>query len=141
MTKSENIVIPEGFKTLSTPVRAEDNIGPFYYRKTDAGLTLGFYTEDKHSNAIGSVHGGVLTVFADYAATMVALSGVKENCATVSLTCDFIGAARLGNWIEAQGEVSGRTGSMTFVSGKLTVMNNVIVSFQAVMRRLQKTKT
>ena len=103
-----------------------------------AGLLLGFRAANRNCNGIGTVHGGVLMAFADYAATMVALSGVRENCATISFTSDFLGAARLGDWVEGRAEVIRRTGSMTFVRGHLAVADELVLSFQTVMRRLKK---
>ena len=76
--------------------------------------------------------------FADYAATMLALSGVKENCATISFTSDFMAAAKLGDWISANGVVVKRTGSLTFLRGQLQVEDELVMSFQGVMRRLKK---
>ena len=131
--------IPEGYKCLHGVSPAEDSIGPFYYRKSDAGLITGFRAGEENCNGIGTVHGGVLMCFADYVVTMLALSGVKENCATISFTSDFISGARLGDWVEGTGEVVRRTGSMTFVSGRLTVDENIVLTFQAVVRRLKKT--
>lgn len=129
---------PADYKTLEGLSPAEDHIGPFYYRKTDAGLVLGFQATTQHCNGLGTVHGGVLMTFADYAVTMLALSGVKENCTTVSFTSDFIAAAKSGDWVEATGTVVKRTGSMTFVNGQLNVDGDVILTFQAVVRRLKK---
>ncbi len=135
--------IPADYKTLAGLSPAEDHIGPFYYRKTGSpenhgGLAMGFRARDQHCNGLGTVHGGILMTFADYAVTMVALAGVKENCATVSFTSDFIAAARSGDWVEAQAEVVKRTGSMTFVNGQLSVEGEVVLNFQAVVRRLKK---
>ena len=90
------IQAPEGYKQLKGISPAEDDIGPFFYRKEgDGGLLMGFRVQAKNCNGIGSAHGGVMMTFADYVATMVALSGVKENCATISCTTDFMGAALL----------------------------------------------
>lgn len=130
--------LPVGYKTLAGLSPAEDHIGPFYYRKSEAGLVLGFLAAEHNCNGIGTVHGGVLMCFADYAVTMLALSGVKENCTTVSFSGDFIAAARCGDWVEAHGSVVKRTGSMTFVNGQLRVGDDVILTFQAVVKRLKK---
>ena len=130
--------IPEGYKSLTGVSPAEDYIGPFYYRKSDQGLNMGFRASAQNCNGIGTVHGGVLMCFADYVVTMLALSGVKENCATISFTSDFVSAARLDDWVEGRGEVVRRSGSMTFVSGQLLVSGSVVLTFQAVLRRLKK---
>ena len=130
--------IPEGYKSLSGISPAEDHMGPFYYRKSEAGLRLGFRAGEHNCNGIGTVHGGVLMAFADFTVTMLALSGVKENCTTISFNSDFISAARLGDWVEGGGQVVKRTGSMTFVNGQLQVGDDVVLTFQAVVRRLKK---
>jgi len=130
--------IPEGYKQLAGVSPAEDDIGPFYYKKTESGLRMGFFAQHKNCNGLGTVHGGVLMCFADYAATMLALSGVRENCATISFTSDFMAGAKLGDWVEASGVVVKRTGSLTFLRGQLQVGEELVLSFQAVMRRLKK---
>ena len=134
----EQVQVPEGYKQLAGVSPAEDDIGPFYYKKTDSGLQMGFIARQKNCNGLGTVHGGVLMCFADYAATMLALSGVRENCATISFTSDFMSGAKLGDWIEANGVVVKRTGSLTFLRGQLQVRDELVMSFQAVMRRLKK---
>ena len=136
---SEQVVdIPDGYKTLTGISPAEDSIGPFYYRKGEDGLALGFHAKPENCNGIGTVHGGVLMCFADYVVTMLALSGVKENCATISFNSDFISGAKLGDWVEGSGAVIRRTGSMTFVRGQLSVAGETVLSFQSVVRRLKK---
>ena len=129
---------PEGYKTITGLSPAEDHMGPFYYQRGEAGLVMGFRAAEHNCNGIGTVHGGVLMSFADYTVTMLALSGVKENCTTISFSSDFIAAARQGDWVEGEGEVVKRTGSMTFVNGRLRVEDSVVLTFQAVVRRLKK---
>ncbi|MEH6589562.1 MAG: PaaI family thioesterase [Halioglobus sp.] len=129
---------PEGFKHYQGVSPAEDNIGPFFYRKVDGELLLGMRAAQKHANGNGAVHGGVLLAFADYAATMLALTGVKETCVTISLNSDFLAGAKLGDWIEGSGEVIKRTGSLTFLRGQLSVEGEPVLTFQSVLRRLQK---
>ncbi len=135
---SEQVLPPEGYKQLVGVSPAEDDIGPFYYKKSGSGLRMGFIAQHKNCNGLGTVHGGVLMCFADYAATMLALSGVRENCATISFTSDFMAGAKLGDWVEASGTVVKRTGSLTFIRGELFVGDELVLSFQGVMRRLKK---
>lgn len=134
----EQVKVPQGYKQLAGASPAEDEIGPFYYNKADSGLRMGFFAQHKNCNGLGTVHGGVLMCFADYAATMLALSGVRENCATISFSSDFMAGAKLGDWVEAGGEVVKRTGTLTFLRGQLSVGDELLMSFQAVMRRLKK---
>ena len=46
--------------------------------------------------------------------------------------------ARRGDWVTGRGEVIKRTGSMTFLRGELSVGEELVLSFQGVMRRLKK---
>ncbi len=134
MVSVENL--PEGYKQLKGVSPAEDDIGPFYYRREGDGLRLGFRVAEKNCNGIGTAHGGVLMAFADYASTMLALSGVKENCATISFSADFTASARLGDWVTATGEVVRRTRSTSFVRGQLLLEEEPLLVFQTVLRRL-----
>jgi uncharacterized protein (TIGR00369 family) len=137
MTDEEKI--PEGYKHYRGMSPAEDNVGPFYYRKEGGELYLGMLADEKHANGMGTVHGGILLCYADYAATMLALSGVKENCVTINLNSDFLAPAHLGDWIEGTGTVVKRTGSLTFLRGELSVKGNPVLTFQSVLRRLSKS--
>ena len=130
---------PTGFLQLKGVSPAEDEIGPFYYRKSELGLECGFRVKRKNCNGLGTAHGGVLMSFADYSATMVALQGIKENCATVSFNCQFIASARLDDWVEAETEVVRRTRSMCFLTGKLVLEDRSILTFQSVVKRLSKS--
>ncbi len=53
---------------------AEDHIGPFFYgpKSSPEFGCYGVQLEAKHCNTMGSVHGGVLMTFADFALCMAA---------------------------------------------------------------------
>lgn len=128
--------VPEGFRTLRKSANAETHVGPFYYKKSDDNLTLGFLAGDQHSNAIGGVHGGVLLFFADYSVIMAAMKGQKENCTTVSCSCDFVASAHNGEWVEAEATITRRTGSLVFVSGRIFTGDKTVMTFQSVVKRI-----
>ena len=135
---SDGITVPDGYRHYSGPSAAEDNIGPFFYRKNGDRLDLLMLAGDKHANGMGAVHGGVLLAYADYVATMLALQGVDEHCLTVSLNSDFLAGARVGDRIEGGGEIVRRTRTMTFIRGQLAVAGEPVLAFQAVLRRVPK---
>lgn len=128
--------VPEGYRTLRNAALAEQHVGPFYYKKIEDSLHLGFYAEEQHGNTIGTVHGGVLLFFADYAVIMIAMKGQKESCATISCNCDFISGAKHGDWIEAEGTITRRTGSLVFVTGRLFTGDKTLLTFQSVVKRI-----
>ena len=79
-------------------------MGPIYNESTDSGIVIGFYAQPKHCNARGIVRGGVLSSLADVALGYnAAFSG--ENpvpLVTASLTIDYAGSAKQGQWITFQ---------------------------------------
>jgi len=98
-------------------------VGPLY-RLPDshegAVKRFAFVAAEKHMNAAGSVHGGMLMTFMDVAMSRTSrlISGAPA-CSTVSLTCDFVGPGRLGELIEARVRVTRQTRTMVFMSGEL----------------------
>lgn len=134
----EEVKIPEGYRTVPGANPAEDKAGPYYYRKDEDGvLHMCFIATKDHGNKNGGVHGGMLMHFADYIATMVALSGVKESVTSVSFNSDFISYGPINSLLEGRGEVVRRTGSMVFVRGEIFTGDKTLLIFSAVLKRLK----
>ena len=78
--------------------------------------------EQKHLNGSGSVHGGLLMTFADIAMSQTARTVTDDApCNTVSMTCDFVGPARLGEILDARVRVTKKTRSIIFMSADIVV--------------------
>jgi len=103
--------------------------GPFY-RLGDEGAIkrFAFIALDKHMNAAGSVHGGLLMTFADIAMgrTSRLVSGAK-SCSTVSVSCDFVSAGRLGDLIEIRVRVTRQTRTLVFLSSEIVANGAVLM--------------
>lgn len=131
------MAIPDGFKTDPGFDAAEDHIGPFYYRSDGEDFDCAFIPDSRNCNVNGLVHGGVLMTFADFSLCLAATNHYEqESCATVSFHADFTAAARQGNLVTCRPEITRRTGSMVFVSGKLLSDGQVVMTFSAVVKRL-----
>src|SRR5580765_2060556 len=92
--------------------------GPFYRLGDDGEVRrFAFIALDKHMNAAGGVHGGLLMTFADVAMSRTSrlVSGAK-SCSTVSVSCDFVSAGRLGDLIEIRVRVTRQTRTLIFLS-------------------------
>jgi hypothetical protein len=63
--------IPVGFEPLFRTSPFLDMLGPFFYRRTEHGFVIGLQVADKHANARGSAHGGLLLTLADNAKHVV----------------------------------------------------------------------
>ncbi len=110
--------IPNGFEPLSRTSPFIELVGPLYMRRLDDGLQLGFLVEDKHCNASGFVHGGFLSTVADLALGYNASGLGTRNTpmVTASLTIDFAGTARAGDWVVYTADVQKVGKRMAFVN-------------------------
>ena len=95
--------LPPGYRPYDEPSPFLDRIGPLYQKDGAAGRVFGLRVLDYHCNRRGIVHGGLLVSFADIVLgkTMSWSQNPPARLLTASLSVDFIGAGRLGDWIEA----------------------------------------
>ena len=115
-----------------------DHVGPFHYRKDgDGTLVCAMEVEAKHLNGGGGLHGGALATFADFC--LFAFAGLTGNAAavTVSLHCDYVGGAGLGDRIECRGHVTRETGSMIFLGGTITHGSAPVMAFSGILKKLR----
>ena len=96
------VEVPAGFAPHFRKSPLTDPWEPLYSRRDAGGLTIGVAVREAHCNARGMAHGGLIAVLADNAMGLAcALSGAGVGgLVTVSLTVDFVGTARIGDWIE-----------------------------------------
>ena len=116
--------IPAGFTALDLPANAFLNAnGPVYAKMDGENLLLGLRVEGRHCNSMGLCHGGMLLTLADLIFTIGV--NVQANLSrflpTVSVTCDFIGAAPKGAWLQARVDVLRTTRNLGFAQGMLTL--------------------
>ncbi|HYC37182.1 MAG TPA: PaaI family thioesterase [Usitatibacter sp.] len=135
-------MIPPDFTRMSFPPSAfVEATGPFYGRRRDGRFTLGFQVEDRHCNAVGVCHGGMIATFCDMLLTVGSniQSSQSRFLPTVSMTCDFIAAARRGAWLEGEVEVLRVTRNLLFASGLLTGAEGPIARTSGVMKLTAET--
>lgn len=112
--------LPEGAEDISS---GGFNLfaGPFYRLSDDGEIRrFAFIALEKHMNAGGTVHGGLLMTFADIAMSRTSrLATGARSCATVALNCDFAGAGKLGDLIEVRVKVTRKTRTLVFLTGEI----------------------
>lgn len=122
--------LPEGAQELSL-ASYSSYVGPFYRLSDEddgAIRRFAFRAVDKHMNASGSVHGGMLMSLADLSMSQTArLASGAKSCSTVTLACEFVGPGRLGDLIEARVKVNQVTRTMAFLSAELVAADRVIL--------------
>ena len=61
-----------------------------------------------------------------------------ERCVTVSFQGDFVAAGKLGELVEARGEIVRRSRTLTFVRALIRVDDRTLMSCSAVTRRFDR---
>lgn len=117
----------------------EDYAGPFYHRvEPDGSVRCGFTVGPQHINGHGTLHGGAMLTFADYALWALAERTAGGAGVTVSLNGEFVGPAHLGDRVEATGEVVRAGGSLIFLRGLMTSAGRPLLSFSGTIKRVKK---
>jgi len=129
-----NSDVPEGFGPLFRTSPLLDALGPFYGKGAGAELTIGLRVAEKHTNSRGGVHGGVLATLGDVALgyTMAFSSDPPRRALTASLTIDYVGAAKVGDWIEARVDKYKVGKTLAFANAYLTVDDTQVARVSAV---------
>ena len=98
---------PAGFATHFRKSRLTDPWEPLFSRVLADRVIIGLYVREPHTNSRGMLHGGLIAALADNAmglSCVQVLTGEGRKPAgglvTVSMATDFIGAAKLGQWVE-----------------------------------------
>ena len=126
--------VPAGFAPFPDQGPFLEHIGPIHVREDSDELVLGLRAEERHANHRGTVQGGLLSTFADFALgrAIEADADDDKDRATVSLTVDFLKPARPGDWIESRTRVDRVGGTLAFADCSLTVEGREIVRARAV---------
>ena len=93
----------EGFVAIPAGLGFSDCLQPLYRRIEGESVSIGLVVDRQHSNSMGICHGGALSTLADIAAaTGVNVASERlGGTPTINLAMDFISAARMGQWIQA----------------------------------------
>ena len=127
----------EGWRTWSRD-SFESHTGPFWHRMDENGrVQCAFRVEDKHLNGMRNVHGGCFMTFADYCLFALASTELQGPGVTVAFSCEFLDAAREGELIECDGEVTRAGGSLIFLRGVLRSGERRLFTFSGTIKRVK----
>lgn len=99
--------IPAGFAEMRPLGPFHEMVGPLCWMKRGENIVVGVSVEQRHVNAIGSMHGGMLMTLVDTAVTLAAGRAAPKGqyAVTQGLSADFLAPAKAGDWVEAEIEV------------------------------------
>ena len=113
-----DVEIPPGFAPIFRTSPFLETIGPLYSIGSGAQLVIGLRVQDKHTNARGSLHGGVLAAVADVALGygLATSTDPPTSMVTANLSVDFVGSARIGDWVQTSLDIQKIGSRMAFAN-------------------------
>jgi len=129
--------IPSGFAPLFRTSPFLEATGPFYFRRVGERLITGLRVLEKHANARGFAHGGLLMTLADIALgySLAYREDPPASFVTATLSADFAGSAKLGDWVEAHVDIQKSGTRLAFANAYLVVDGERILRASAVFAR------
>ena len=140
MVRSMNPDIPEGFIRNTRPSPVTDVWEPLYEKTTPDAVVLGLHLREAHTNRRGLIHGGVIAALADKAMghSCGHKMGGTSSLVTVSLSLDYIGSAKVGQWLTVESDVIRIGKTLCFTQCLVKVAHEVIARGNASFRVVRK---
>ncbi len=98
------------------------------------------HVQEKHTNARGTLHGGVLASIADIALGygLATSTSPPTSMVTANLSVDFAGSAQIGDWIETTLDIQKVGSRMAFANVYFSVGGERIARASGVFLVLSK---
>lgn len=114
------MAIPSGFEPAGFSPGFLDHGGPYYLGAAVEGVrVVGLLICPHHINYRDAAHGGVISTFADVALSHAVYDAERPRLApsTVTLTVNYLAAAKLEDWLEARVRIDRLGGRTAYTSG------------------------
>ncbi len=114
--------------------------GPVYAHVDENDqLELGFLVQQKNANLNGDCHGAVLFSLLDsvMGASILYKLEPEYSVATLNLSSNFLGAAKIGDWLVGRAALDGCSKSHLFASGSLSGPNGVVATATATFSKIR----
>lgn len=114
--------IPDGFAPHFRKSPLTIPWEPIYSKVTDKNVILGLRIAEPHTNSRGMAHGGLITALADNAMGLSCgqVLGGGTRLVTVNLSADFLGPAKIGQWLQIETDVIKTGNRLCFAQALIT---------------------
>jgi len=121
--------IPEGYEPHFRKSPFTDPWEPLYSKRSEQALCMGLRLAKAHTNARGLIHGGLIASLADNAMgySCAQATGWTTSFVTVSLAVDYVGSAKVGQWLVVECEVI-KTGSTLCFAQSLIKADGAVIA-------------
>ncbi|MFI4998973.1 MAG: PaaI family thioesterase [Reyranellales bacterium] len=113
------MAIPPSFRELTEAIGFAAANGPWFEKIDNGRVVRGFLPGPQHANSLGILHGGMLAAFLDAAMGTAVFHTLQRRCVTLRLSLDYLGPGRVGDWLQAEGELVGHDEHVAQVRGRL----------------------
>ena len=130
--------IPEDFSPHLRKSPVTTPWEPIYARTTPDAYILGLRLAEAHTNSRGLAHGGVIAALADNAMglSVALLDSEPRAPVTVSLAVDYLGQAKLGQWLDFTTIFARLGGTLAFADCHVHADGEVVAKASATFRLL-----
>jgi len=139
-TDTEPASIPAGFEPHFRKSPFTEPWEPLYSKRTERAVSMGLRLAKPHTNARGLIHGGLIASLADnsmgYSCAQV--MGWTTSFVTLSLSVDYVGSAKIGQWLAVECEVIKIGSTICFAQCLIKADDVVIARANATFRVVPK---
>jgi acyl-coenzyme A thioesterase PaaI-like protein len=133
--------IPDGYSRHFRSSPLTDPWEPLYSKAENGSIILALRVRHAHCNSRGFAHGGLISALADNAMGLSLSETLGERhrerpsgVVTISLALDFLGSAKIDQWLEVVPRVLRAGGSLGFVDCLVRADGQAIVRGNATFR-------
>ncbi len=137
--------VPEGFERHFKTSGFTDPWEPLFSRREPRKLIMGLQITNAHCNSRGFAHGGLIAALSDNAMGLSTCEVLREDgrtdvggLVTVSLNTDFIGSAKIGQWLEVDTHFVKTGGSLCFTAALILADSEPVARASATFKILKR---
>ena len=130
---------PTGYEPIiSTSAFGWEN-GPIFEKVEEGAFHRGFRVAERHTNAGGAVHGGMIMTFADILLARGVGDIAEPPFVTIRCTTDFVGPAFEGEWVFGTANAEAPNDSIVAVSGIIRTEARIVASTQGLFKLIRRS--
>jgi acyl-coenzyme A thioesterase PaaI-like protein len=140
MTDDLPIDPPPGFVRVTSSGGFSTHNGPYFEKPAEGRVLRGFRALPRHANALGIVHGGMLAAFIDSTMGVAVHRLTGRRSVTLRLVTDFLSPGRIGEWIEAEAELTGSDEAVAHLRAALRGPRHLVMTGQGSFALLRSAR-
>lgn len=134
MSEDRNFEPPAGYVLSRHRGPFSSHNGPYFHRTQDARFWHAIRIGQNHCNSGNRLHGGMVATFADglLATAVRRVSGVTGL--TISLTCNYLGAGKIGDLLEGTADQIGQDGNIAYAEAEGRIGEDIVFTASGIFR-------